>query len=206
MPYLPAAHGWSFDVDRSLHVPDGVAGYSAHDALKSQPCPCIRFMTKRLLLCIFLLPGCSDMSPDRVEITADSAAGEVDFEMAGPGGAALIVPVHINGSGPFDFVLDTGATITCVDEQLSAQLSLPAVRGVIGTAAGVGGQGELSLVEIDSLSMGGVSAHGLEACVINLEHLSGMGLELDGLIGLNVLREFRVTLDFERSIVTLEDP
>jgi hypothetical protein len=33
-----------------------------------------------------------------------------------------------------------------------------------------------------------------------------MGLDLDGLIGLNVLREFRVTLDFERNIVTLQEP
>ena len=154
---------------------------------------------------LIALAGCADLSPDRVEIAADSAAGEVAFEMAGTGGAALIVPVRINGSGPFDFVLDTGATITCVDDQIAEQLSLPAVRGVMGTAAGVGGQGGVSLVEIDSLSMGGVRAHGLEACVIDLEHLGSVGLALDGLIGLNVLREFRVTLDFERSIVTLED-
>ena len=167
--------------------------------------PAIAGGAVRLLLSfLFLLSACTDMSPDRVAIAADSAAGEVAFELAGQGGAALIVPVRINGTGPYDFVLDTGATITCVDEQLAGQLSLPAVRGVMGTAAGVGGQGGVSLVEIDSLSMGGVHAHGLEACVINLEHLSAMGLELGGLIGLNVLREFRVTLDFERNIVTLE--
>lgn len=157
-------------------------------------------------MCLLLLPSCADMGPDRVEVPADSAAGEVAFELAGPGGAALVVPVIINGRGPYPFVLDTGATVTCVDDGLASSLALPEVRGVIGTAAGVGGEGGLRLVSVDSLSMGGVRAHELEACVIDLEHLSGMGLELDGLIGLNVLMEFRVTLDFQRNIVTFEKP
>lgn len=161
---------------------------------------------RRVLLGLLLLPSCADMTPDRVEVAADSAAGEVAFELAGPGGAALVVPVHINGRGPYQFVLDTGATVTCVDDELAASLTLPEVRGVVGSAAGVGGAGGLRLVSVDSLSMGGVRAHELEACVIDLQHLSGVGLDLDGLIGLNFLMEFRVTLDFERNIVTLEKP
>lgn len=161
---------------------------------------------RRVLLGLLLLPSCADMAPDRVEVAADSAAGEVAFELAGPGGAALVVPVHINGRGPYQFVLDTGATVTCVDDELAASLTLPEVRGVVGSAAGVGGAGGLRLVSVDSLSMGGVRAHELEACVIDLQHLSGVGLDLDGLIGLNFLMEFRVTLDFERNIVTLEKP
>jgi hypothetical protein len=40
--------------------------------------------------------------------------------------------------------------------------------------------------------------------VLNLENLKGIGLEPDGLVGLNVLKEFRVTLDFERNVVRLE--
>lgn len=161
---------------------------------------------RRVLLGLLLLPSCADMAPDRVEVAPDSAAGEVAFELAGPGGAALVVPVHINGRGPYQFVLDTGATVTCVDDELAASLTLPEVRGVVGSAAGVGGAGSLRLVSVDSLSMGGVRAHELEACVIDLQHLSGVGLDLDGLIGLNFLMEFRVTLDFERNIVTLEKP
>lgn len=160
----------------------------------------------RCLPCLFILGACVDAAPDRVEIAADSAAGEIAFELAGPGGAALLVPVHVNGEGPFQFVLDTGATVTCVDDALASRLALPDVRGVIGSAAGVGGQGGVRLVSVDSLRIGSVRAHELQACVIDLEHLAGMGLDLDGLIGLNVLKEFRVTIDFERRIVTLAQP
>lgn len=160
----------------------------------------------RFLPCLLILAACVDTAPDRVEIAPDSAAGEIAFELAGPGGAALLVPVHLNGEGPFQFVLDTGATVTCIDDALASRLELPDVRGVIGTAAGVGGEGGVRLVSVDSLRIGGVNAHDLQACVVDLEHLSGMGLELDGLIGLNVLQEFRVTIDFERRIVTLGQP
>ncbi|HEU0076709.1 MAG TPA: hypothetical protein VFQ76_03610 [Longimicrobiaceae bacterium] len=37
--------------------------------------------------------------------------------------AAIIVPVFVNGVGPFDFVLDTGATFTCLEPMLSRRLT-----------------------------------------------------------------------------------
>ena len=157
-------------------------------------------------LAALLALGCMDTGPARVDAPVDAAGGEIAFELAGPGEAALVVPVRINGAGPFDFVLDTGATVTCLDDALAAQLALPEVKGVIGTGAGIGGQGRLRLVRIDSLQIGGITAHELEACVVDLGNLEGLGLELHGLVGLNVLREFRVTLDFQRNVLTLEKP
>lgn len=147
-----------------------------------------------------------DTGPARISVPADSAAGEVAFELAGPGGIALVVPVHINGQGPYSFVLDTGATVTCIHEGLAAELALPDVRGVVGTGAGVGSQGRLRLASMDSLRIGHVVAEDLEACVVDLQHLQATGLEVDGLVGLNVLREFLVTLDFERNVVTFAEP
>src|SRR5690625_843138 len=48
--------------------------------------------------------------PGHVEPVSD----EVAFRLLGPSDAALIVPVHINGEGPFVFVFEPGATLTCV--------------------------------------------------------------------------------------------
>lgn len=146
------------------------------------------------------------MQPARVEAPADTGAGEVGFELAGPGGAALIVPVHLNGEGPFDFVLDTGATLTCVDQALAERLELPERRGQIGMGAGVEGTGRVRLVGIDSLRVGDTRAHDLGACTLDLAHIEMIGVEVDGLLGLNFLQEFRVTLDFQRNVVTLEEP
>lgn len=163
-------------------------------------------MPALLFLALFLVGACNNLEPSRVEVSPDSAAGDIAFELAGAGGAALVVPLRINGRGPYEFILDTGATVTCVAEALAADLSLPDVPGGIGYGAGVGSQGALRLVTIDSLTIGGARAFDINACVVDLQHLAGLDLEIDGLLGLNFLRQFHVVLDFERNVLRLEDP
>lgn len=159
----------------------------------------------RALLPAALAAACQQApTPARVEPPPDSTAGEVAFELAGPGGAALVVPVHLNGQGPFDFVLDTGATLTCVDQEVARRLGLPEARGMRGVGAGAGGAGQMRLVTLDSLRVGAARAEELTACALDLEHTARVGLEIDGLLGLNFLRSFRVTLDFEREVLHLE--
>lgn len=143
-------------------------------------------------------------APARVQAPPDSAAREVAFELAGPGGAALVVPVHVNGQGPFRLVLDTGATFTCLDRQVANALELPPARGVAGVGAGVGGAGQMRLVQVDSLRVGAAGASDLTACALDLRHTSSVGLEIDGLLGLNFLRAFRVTIDFQREVLLLQ--
>src|SRR6476620_3455384 len=41
-------------------------------------------------------------------------------------GFAVVVPVSVNGQGPYDFMLDTGSTITTLDSGLGQQLGLAA--------------------------------------------------------------------------------
>lgn len=160
-----------------------------------------------LPLLLGLLLGCqSSASPARVEAPPDSAAGEIAIAWAGPNEAALTIPVYINGAGPYDFVLDTGATLTCVDEGLATELSLPEPVGQIGMGAGVGSAGRLRLVTLDSLRVGGARAEDLPACAIDLGSAQQLGIDFDGLLGLNFLRSFRVVLDFQREILTLQQP
>ena len=112
----------------------------------------------------------------------------MSFELAGPGGAALVVPVHLNGEGPYSFVLDTGATLTCVDQVLADSLNLPESAGRIGVGAGIRGSGRMQLVSVDSLRLGATSAFELTACAIDLSQLETAGLDVHGLLGLNFLR------------------
>jgi predicted aspartyl protease len=157
-------------------------------------------------LLLVLVSSCGDVSPSRVEIPPDSAAGEVAFQWEGPNQAAMVVPVHINGQGPFAFVLDTGATFTCLTETLASELALPEPRGQVGVGAGIGGGGRLRIIHIDSLRVGAARADDLRACAIDLSAVQALGVEADGLLGLNFLREFRVTLDFEREVLGLHQP
>lgn len=160
-----------------------------------------------LVLVLTLLAGCRAPAPEpRVDVPLDSAAGEVPFALEGPGGAALIVPVMVNGEGPFDFVLDTGATLTCIDQGLARRLELSEERGVRGIGAGMGAAGRISLVRLDSVRVGAARAEDLMACALDLQHTETVGLGIDGLLGLNFLKPYRVTLDFEREVLLLRSP
>lgn len=164
----------------------------------------MRLIHPRLTVLIIplLLLSCRPNGASETSMPADST--EVAFEMAGAGEAAILVPVHVNGEGPFQFVLDTGATMTCLDEQLADSLQLSDQPGVIGRGASVQGSGQVRIVAVDSLRVGEVGAKDLSACALNLESLQQVGLEPRGLLGLNFLRSFRVTLDFDRNIARFD--
>jgi hypothetical protein len=160
-----------------------------------------------LLGAALLLAACRpDITPDRVVTPADPEAGEIPIRFTGPNEAALVVPVHINGEGPFDFVLDTGATMTCLALRTAEQLALQAEPGAVGYGAGIGGGGRFEIVRLDSLRIGVVEAHDMLGCTLDLSEIHAIGTDIDGLIGLNFLREFSVVIDFPRNVLRLERP
>jgi predicted aspartyl protease len=150
------------------------------------------------------LAGCQ-LGGEATETRApvDAAEGEVPLAFAGAGEAALVVPVRINGAGPFSLVLDTGATFTCVTTEVAAQLDLPEQRGAVGRGTGVHATMPVRIIRFDSVRVGAASAHDMPGCVLDLTALEIAGTSVDGLLGLNFLRAFDVHLDFRRNVLTL---
>jgi predicted aspartyl protease len=165
----------------------------------------MRSSASAFIVAATLVCGCQQMVTGAVE-AEPVRPGEVAIELAGPGEAAIVVPVLINGQGPFSFVLDTGATITCLDQELAARLELPAATGMRGFGAGIGGSGAVSLVKIEMLEVGEAAARDLVACTLDLGAISAIGIEAEGLLGLNFLKPYRMTLDFQRAVLRLETP
>ena len=168
---------------------------------------------KQAVLCAVIgaiAPGaiaCSDTQSSSIRQGAvDSTSGEVSFRWVGPGGAAITVPARVNGREPVELLFDTGATMTCVDTALARAWELPERRALRGVATGLGGSGSVRLVAVDSLRIGAAVARDLTICATDLRALRVVGREVRGLLGLNVLRNYRVTLDFERETVRLEPP
>jgi len=48
-------------------------------------------------------------------------------------GALLVIPVKVNQSGPYDFMVDTGSQLNVIDTALAAQLRLRS-QGTVGLA------------------------------------------------------------------------
>jgi hypothetical protein len=155
-----------------------------------------------VLVTVLICPACVVLGPTGGD--AEPQPGEVEFELAGPGGAALVVPVKINDAGPFRFVLDTGATMTCVEEALVKELSLPDAPGMVGIGGGLRSFGRMRLVSLDSVALGDASVRGLQGCAIDLGSIQQAGIDVRGLLGLNFLKAYRVILDFPRRTVRVE--
>src|SRR5438046_7954541 len=113
-----------------------------------------------LVLSLLVVASCACTIPASGDFgrPASTTPGEVPFKLAPPNDAAIIVPVKINGHGPYDFVLDTGATFTCIDQKLVNELKLPESRGQFGVGVLAPTEGAVKLVNLDTLEVGNVKA------------------------------------------------
>jgi hypothetical protein len=103
----------------------------------------------------------------------------------------IMVRAKINGKGPFNFILDTGAPALFIATSVGEKVGLKPDRNSWAT---------LDRFEIE----GGVVIEKAKARVetpFQLEGMNGMGLagaELHGMIGYNILAKYRLEIDFTR--------
>ena len=106
------------------------------------------------------------------------------------------VPVHINGQGPFDFVLDTGAGNTCITPELAAKTGLDP-KPVHGIARGIGGDVQLELAAVEKLSIGATEISHSQMVVLDLSKVSPRGKLIEnGIIGYDFLSRFETVIDY----------
>jgi len=101
----------------------------------------------------------------------------------------MLAPVSINGQGPFQFLIDTGANTSCISHALAEKLMLagaePAlVHTIVGARQRPG-------VLIDRLQVGQRNRKGVRAAALPLEP------ELDGVLGVDWLAGQRLELGFK---------
>ena len=111
----------------------------------------------------------------------------------------LATSIYINDRGPYRFLVDTGAERTLIAAEVAAQLGLPRGRKVL--VEGITRREPGVLVEIRSLRMGSLVCSNLEIPV-----LPRALLNVDGYLGLDVLDEHRVVLDFKAETISVTRP
>jgi hypothetical protein len=122
-------------------------------------------------------------------------------------GGHIRLQAKINGLRRAWFILDSGASANIFSESSIADLNLP----VVGTmpALGMGGFEEVQLVEIDSISVGGMSLLSQVAGTLDLSALginrSGDGV-FGGILGHDFLSRFPVMISYADSSLTLYNP
>ncbi len=117
------------------------------------------------------------------------------------------IPVRINGSDPLVFVVDTGASITVLSERVARALGIRAIaRG--GRARAVGGGGTFPIVYglVNELDIGDIRVYNVPIYIRPFRHFQreGNAFRADGFLGLSVLSNFKLTLDYARRELTLD--
>jgi predicted aspartyl protease len=110
----------------------------------------------------------------------------------------MTVAVHVNGRGPYHFLVDSGADTSAVGLHIAHDLQLP-----VGTPAvlhGMTASAEVDRVLVNELSLGQSTIHNLEVPALREGDLGA-----DGMIGIDALGGQRLMMDFERRVIKAED-
>ena len=106
------------------------------------------------------------------------------------------VPVSINGQGPFEFVIDTGAGGTVITPKLATELGLD-LKSFDGIARGIGGDAKGHLATLNQVSVGGVNVEQHPVVVIDMNKISPKGMLIpDGILGYPFLKQFELVIDY----------
>jgi hypothetical protein len=118
-------------------------------------------------------------------------------------GALLVIPVKINQSGPFDFMVDTGSQLNVIDPVLAAQLDLKsqATVGLVATAA----WSQASVGVLDSLQAGSQRVLKPLAVIQDLGPIQAADPRIRGVLGENFLAHFDMLIDYSRGLLCLDE-
>jgi len=108
------------------------------------------------------------------------------------------VPVMVEGTGPFDFMIDTGSQATAVTRQINEGLAL--TPSGTATLVGMASRRPVDIVEVDEMTFGTHTVYDLISPVLDRQHVGA-----DGILGLDSLQDFRVLIDFREETIAVQD-
>ena len=129
----------------------------------------------------------------------------VAFRISSIDDPLLLIAVRVNGQGPYDFVVDTGASHVVIDAALADDLGLPRQQAHPGHGAG----GPITAVEtrLSDLCIAQACLSDLPAVVTDLTSVStAAGVHLHGVIGYPFLSRYVVTIDYPNRQLRLSEP
>lgn len=113
------------------------------------------------------------------------------------------ISAMINGSGPYEFMVDTGAQITVVDSSLAEELKLEAAGtlNIVTVASNV----ETPLVSAAVVEVGTVSVRDMQMAVEDLGPVQAESPKLRGILGNNFLSRFDLEIDNSHKALCIDD-
>ena len=124
------------------------------------------------------------------------AGSATPFRLGDQGG--VIVPVMLNGKGPFEMLLDTGATHSAITERVRAAVGARVVAK--STVLAPASSTIRPVVAVEDWSFGPITVDVVLPTVVP-DGSFDREAKIEGLIGQDVLAGLRFTIDFRRRII-----
>lgn len=130
----------------------------------------------------------------------------IPFKLAKADEPLILLETMVDDKGPFRFVLDTGAGLTIIAPELAKKLDIkPNKQDKQDKATGAGGNLDIHFGTVRFLKVGETKVKGLRIGIMDLTGISKViETEIDGIIGYNFLKKFRMTIDYPKQSVTFE--
>lgn len=160
--------------------------------------------TAAAALAALLTTGATDCQPPDQPRAGTSGQVSVPLKVINSrDGTVVLVPVKINGRGPYDFQLDTGASVSTIDQALSQRLHLRET-GDMAQITGVAGDTMVPIVAVRRWTLGGQRLHGRDMPALDLGDDPVAG-RVDGLLGSDELGRAGAVIDYKRRRLVLRD-
>jgi predicted aspartyl protease len=111
----------------------------------------------------------------------------------------VVIPVFINGRGPYKFDLDTGATTSILSVEVAGRLNIRTVRNQRLITAG--GLAVATIGSVDVVQIGAVRLLQTQIAVVEADFLDK--LQVDGILGSDYLKQFKISIDYTRRILSI---
>ena len=149
-----------------------------------------------LVVLAVLLAGCGGGASSKHELT-------VKMNVVKDGKQVIaLVPVTIDGKGPYTFALDTGASQSLVDAQVATKLGVPKT-GNHPKIAGISSVEKLATVRVRHWKVGEIELPPTTIVAGNLPFGNAKG-GVQGLLGSDMLSRFDViTIDYAHEVLRL---
>lgn len=145
---------------------------------------------------IFMLCGCAAV------LDQDGALAIAPYDINDSG--LIVVDVRVNDEGPFEFALDSAASISVVFDRLRGELALEAIPGKAVTIHGAVASGQFPLLDIRSLQVGREVWD--KPRIVSMPGTTVGKTGVDGILGVDFLRRYAVGFSNRDRVVRLYPP
>lgn len=135
------------------------------------------------------------LSPAEIDDTLAIGGSDIDARKVA---SRMTVAVTINGTGPYRFVVDSGADTSVIGERIASRLKLPAGSRIVLNS--ITDTQLVDRVLVDELAIGPTQVHDLELPVLRERDLGAHGM-----LGLDALVEQRLMLDFDNRVISVDE-